>query len=91
MAVLLEGTDLFIFMLEALGDLARKTKALMKPMDERGDVLPIPASWIELLERCLRDLPGKPVRHGVLGSVSEPLTAVGDFIVCWLASGPLKL
>ena len=32
-------TNLFIYMLEARGDLARKTKALMKRMDERGDVL----------------------------------------------------
>ena len=32
-------SDLFIYMLEELGDLTRKTKALMKRMDERGDVL----------------------------------------------------
>ena len=32
-------TNLFIYMLEARGDLAQKTKALMKRMDERGDVL----------------------------------------------------
>ena len=37
--VLGEDTNLFIYMLEARGDLARKTKALMKRMDERGDVL----------------------------------------------------
>ena len=32
-------TNLFIYLLEARGDWARKTKALMKRMDERGDVL----------------------------------------------------
>ena len=45
-------SDLFIYMLEELGDLTRKTKALMKRMDERGDVLL--TSVITLCEILLR-------------------------------------